>query len=58
LNFEIIDKNSNISFKLLSGCEKLDWTWHFIEENIEKLHLYRLSQNRALYDLIDLSKIH
>ncbi len=55
LNFEIIDKNSNISFKLLSGCEKLDWTWHFIEENIEKLLLYRLSQNRALYDLIDLS---
>ena len=55
LNLEIIEKCSNISFNMLSGCDKFDWTWQFIQENIDKLNIYRLSKNKALYDLIDLS---
>lgn len=55
LNLEIVEKCSNISFNMLSGCDKFDWTWQFIEENFDKLNVYRLSKNKALYDLLDLS---
>jgi hypothetical protein len=55
LTIEIIEKCSNISFKNLSSCDKLNWTWQFIEENFEKLNVYSLSKNKALYDLMDLS---
>ena len=55
LNLEIIEKFPNISFIMLSSCDKFDWTWQFIEENFEKLQPYRLSKNKALYDLMDLS---
>lgn len=54
LDNSIIEKSINdIDWINLSSCENIDWSWDFISNNLEKLHLCRLSENKKAYnDLI------
>ena len=47
----------NINWYYLSSCEKLDWTWDFINEHFSKFDLFRLSQNRGIYEKVILKQI-
>jgi hypothetical protein len=46
-----------INWPSLSSCEKLDWSWEFIEENFDKFNLYRLSQNKGIYEKLIIDKL-
>jgi hypothetical protein len=50
---EIIKKlGEMINWNNLSSCIKFNWTWEFIEENLDKLNLHRVSKNKGVYDLL------
>lgn len=48
-----------INWNNLSGSEKLDWSWAFIEDEFEKFNLFKLGENKGIYDRLifkDMSK--
>ncbi len=55
INIEIIEKCNNPSFFKISGNIFLNWSWEYIYDNFQKLNFYKLSRNRAVYDLINLN---
>ena len=55
ITFEIIEKCHNPSFFKISGNVFLNWSWEYIYDNLQILNFYKLSRNRAVYDLINLN---
>lgn len=41
---------SEINWNNLSSCEKLNWNWQFIEDNLYNFNSYKLSENRGIYE--------
>ena len=58
LTIELLNKfEGKILWNNLSSNEKLDWTWEFIEEHFDKLNLFRLSQNKGIFDKLTKQEI-
>lgn len=41
---------SDIDWNLLSSCTKLDWSMDYIYNNLDNFNLYRLSENKGVYN--------
>ena len=51
ITIELLSKYDNkINWNNLSSSEKLDWTWEYIDLNFEKLNLFRLGENKGIFE--------
>ena len=57
LTIELLNKlNDKINWNNLSSCEKLDWTWEYIDTHYDKFNFFRLSENKGIYDKLVMDK--
>jgi hypothetical protein len=49
--------DGKINWNNLSSCEKLDWTWEYIDKNFDKFNLCRLSENKGIYEKLIRNKL-
>jgi len=49
--------DGKFNWRNLSSCEKLDWTWEYIDLNFDKLNLFRLGENKGVYEILIQNKL-
>ena len=58
LTIELLNKlYDRINWNNLSSSEKLDWTWEFIDTHFDKFNVFRLSENKGIYDKLIIDKL-
>lgn len=58
LTIELLNKfNGNINWNNLSRCEKLDWTWEYVDTNFDKFNLYGLAENKGIFEKLIKEKL-
>lgn len=58
ITIELLGKyDSKINWNNLSSCEKLDWTWEYIDLHFDKFHLFSLSENQGIYEKLIKDKL-
>lgn len=58
ITIELLSKYDNkINWNNLSSSEKLDWTWEYIDLNFDKLNLFRLGENKGLFEKLIIGKL-
>lgn len=58
LTIKLLNKlNDKIKWNSLSSCEKLDWTWEYIETHYDKLNFFRLSENKGIFEKLIIDKL-
>lgn len=51
ITIELLSKyESQINWYNLSISEKLDWTWDYIDLNFDKMNLFRLRENKGIFE--------
>jgi len=49
LTTDLLEQFEKITWNNLSSCQKLNWSWEFIEHHYDRLNFFRLSENRGVY---------
>jgi hypothetical protein len=58
LTMDLVSKlNDQTNWKKLSRCEKLDWTWDFIDTHFDKFNIFGLSENKGIFDKLVMDKL-
>jgi len=58
ITIELLSKyESQINWNNLSSSEKLDWTWDYIDLNFDKLNLFRLGENKGIFEKLIIGKL-
>ncbi len=56
LSLAFVHQNrDSIYWVALSNADRLDWSWEFIETNIDKLDLFKLGVNKSVFDRLILN---
>ena len=51
ITIDLLNKfDGKINWNNLSSSENLDWSWDFIDINFDKLNLFRLGENKGIYE--------
>ncbi len=59
VTIELLNKlNDKINWNNLSSSEKLDWSWEYIDTNFEKFNLFKLAENKGIYDKLIIGTLH
>ena len=58
ITIELLSKfDSKINWNNLSSCEKLDWIWEYIDIHFDKFNLFRLGENKGIYEKLIRAKL-
>mgnify|MGYP003446975511 FL=1 len=58
ITMELVSKfESKINWNNLSSCEKLDWTWEYIDIHFDKFNLFLLGENKGIYEKLIRAKL-
>lgn len=49
--------DDKINWNNLSSCEKLNWDWEFIDMHFDKFNLFRLGENKGIYEKLIRDKL-
>ncbi len=58
LTIELLNKyDGKLIWNNLSSCEKLDWTWEYIDKHFDKFNLFRLAENKGIFEKLIIDKL-
>ncbi len=58
ITIELLSKyDSKINWNNLSSSEKLDWTWEYIDIHFDKFNLFRLAENKGIFEKLIIDKL-
>lgn len=58
LTIELLNKyDGKLKWNNLSSSEKLDWTWEYIDIHFDKFNLFRLAENKAIFEKLIIDKL-
>lgn len=58
LTIELLHKyDGKIIWNNLSSSEKLDWTWEYIDMHFDKFNIFRLAENKGIFEKLILDKL-
>jgi hypothetical protein len=51
LTFDILSKlDDKVNWNHLSSCKTLDWSWELIDTKFDKFNVFKLSENKGIYE--------